>query len=93
MKTILKLMTIPILLALSVLCLLGKLASNISACLFSVLAFILVGCGIYCIVQGQWLNLAILAVMGLAAFLVLFVLVVAVYRAESWKNRLSEITR
>ena len=90
MKMILKLISIPILIVLSFLCLLGKLASNISATLFSLLAFILAGCGIYCIVHGQWLNLAILAGMGFAAYLILFLLVAIVYQMESWKKRLRQ---
>ena len=92
MKMILKLMCLPILVVLSVLCLLGKLATNISAYAFTLLMFVLIGCGIYCIVQGQWLNLAILAGMGLAAFLVLFLLIAVVYKAESWKNRIKTLS-
>ena len=91
MKMILKLICLPILVALSVLCLLGKLATNISAYAFTLLMFVLIGCGIYCIVQGQWLNLAILAGMGLAAFLVLFLLIAVVYKAESWKSKISSL--
>ena len=92
MKIILKLICLPILVVLSVLCLLGKLATNISAYAFTLLMFVLIGCGIYCIVQGQWLNLAILAGMGLAAFLVLFLLIAVVYKAESWKNRIKTLS-
>lgn len=92
MKMILKLMTLPVLVVLSVLCLLGKLATNISAYVFTLLSFVLIGCGIYCIVQGQWLNLAILAGMGLAAFLALFLLIAVAYKIESWKDRIAKIS-
>lgn len=93
MKMILKLICLPILVVLSVLCLLGKLATNISAYAFTLLMFVLIGCGIYCIVQGQWLNLAILAGMGLAAFLALFLLIAVAYKVEGLKKRIAQIAR
>ena len=89
MKMILKLLTLPIMLVLTILCLLGKLATNAAALVFNLLLLVLVGSGIYCIVQGMWKSLAILAVLGLGSFLLLFALVAGFYALESGKNRIS----
>ena len=48
---------------------------------------------IYCIVQSMWTNLAILAGMGLAAFLALFGLVWLVVKAENLNEYLGQFLR
>lgn len=72
MKMILKVLALPVLFVMKSVCILGNLLSNISSYVIGLLLLILVGCGIYCVVQAMWTSLAILAVMGLAAFLALF---------------------
>lgn len=65
MKMILKVFALPVLLIMKSVCILGNLLSNISSHVIGLLLLILVGCGIYCVVQAMWTSLAILAVMGL----------------------------
>ena len=64
MKMILKVFALPVLLIMKSVCILGNLLSNISSHVIGLLLLILVGCGIYCVVQAMWTSLAILAVMG-----------------------------
>ena len=72
MKMILKVLALPVLLIVKLVCVLGNLLTNISSYIIGLLLLIIIGCAIYCIVQSMWTNLAILAGMGLAAFLALF---------------------
>ena len=48
------------------------------------------GCSIYCIVKALWTSLAILAGMGLAAILIIFLLVWAVVKLETLGNYVKE---
>lgn len=93
MKMILKLFALPLLLLVKVVCILGNLFTNISSWAIGLLLLVIAGCGIYCIVQAQWMNLAILAGMGLAVFLILFVMVYVVFKAELLTERLGEFIR
>ena len=93
MKMILKLATLPILLVLTILCLLGNLTTHAAAFAFNLLLLVIVGSGIYCIVQEMWESLAILAGMGLVSFLLLFALVAGVYTLESGRDRISGFLR
>lgn len=90
MKMILKLSALPVLVIIKVLCLVGNLLTNISSYAIGLLLLVIAGCGIYCVVQGKWTELAILAVMAAAAFLALFFLVWIVVKAESWSEQLGE---
>ena len=74
-------------------CILGNLLSNISSHVIGLLLLILVGCGIYCVVQAMWTSLAILAVMGLAAFLALFGIVFLTVQAETASESLGQFLR
>ncbi|ELC8437391.1 hypothetical protein ACTNA4_14310 [Bariatricus sp. HCP28S3_A7] len=93
MKMILKVFALPVLLIMKSVCILGNLLSNISSHVIGLLLLILVGCGIYCVVQAMWTSLAILAVMGLAAFLALFGIVFLTVQAETASESLGQFLR
>lgn len=93
MKMILKVFALPVLLIMKSVCILGNLLSNISSYVIGLLLLILVGCGIYCVVQAMWTSLAILAVMGLAAFLALFSIVFLTVQAETASESLGQFIR
>ncbi len=93
MKMILKVLALPVLFVMKSVCILGNLLSNISSYVIGLLLLILVGCGIYCVVQAMWTSLAILAVMGLAAFLVLFGIVFLTVQAETASESLGQFLR
>lgn len=93
MKMILKVLALPVLLIMKSVCILGNLLSNVSSYVIGLLLLILVGCGIYCVVQAMWTSLAILAVMGLAAFLVLFGIVFLTVQAETASETLGQFIR
>lgn len=90
MKMILKVLALPVLLITKLVCILGNLISNISSFIIGLLILVIVGCAIYCVVQAMWTSLAILAGMGLAAFLVLFGLVWLVVKAETLNESLGQ---
>lgn len=93
MKLILKVFALPVLLIMKSVCILGNLLSNISSYVIGLLLLILVGCGIYCVVQAMWTSLAILALMGLAAFLTLFAVVFLTVQAETASESLGQFLR
>ena len=75
MKIILKVLALPLLLFITVICILGNLLTNISFYVIALLLLVIAGCSIYCIVKALWTSLAILAGIGLAANLITFLLV------------------
>ena len=93
MKMILKIFALPVLLAVKVICILGNLLTNISSYVIGLLLLVIGGCAIYCIVKAMWTSLAILAGMGVAAILAIFLLVWAVVKAETIGNALGEFIR
>jgi len=93
MKMILKVLALPVLFVMKSVCILGNLLSNISSYVIGLLLLILVGCGIYCVVQAMWTSLAILAVMGLVAFLALFGIVFLTVQAETASESLGQFLR
>ena len=93
MKMILKLFALPVQILIKVLCVVGNLLTNVSSYAIGLLLLVIAGCGIFCIVQGKWTELAILVGMGVAVFLVLFFMVVIVFKAETWSVRLGEFIR
>lgn len=93
MKMILKVLALPVLLVIKVSCILGNLLTNISSYVIGLLLLVLAGCAVYCIVQAMWTSLAILVIMGLAAMIVVFLLVWSVMKAESVSNTLGEFIR
>jgi len=93
MKMILKVLALPVLLIMKSVCIMGNLLSNISSYVIGLLLLILIGCGIYCVVQAMWTSLAILAVMGLVAFLALFGIVFLTVQAEIASESLGHFIR
>ena len=93
MKMMMKVLALPVLFVMKSVCILGNLLSNISSYVIGLLLLILVGCGIYCVVQAMWTSLAILAVMGLAAFLALFGIVFLTVQAETASESLGQFLR
>lgn len=93
MKIILKLLALPVLLLVKILCILGNLLTNISSYVIGLLLLVIGGCAIYCIVKALWTSLAILAGMGLAAFLTIFLLVWAVVKLEAISSSLGTFIR
>ena len=82
MKMILKVLALPVLFVVKVICILGNLLTNVTSYVIGLLLLVIAGCAIYCIVQAMWTSLAILAGMGLAAILAIFLLVWLVVKAE-----------
>ena len=80
---ILKLLALPVLFVMKSVCILGNLLTNLSSYVIGLLLLLLIGCGIYCIVQAMWTSLAILVGMGLAAFLALFAVVFLTIQIEN----------
>ena len=93
MKMILKLLARPVLFVIKSVCILDNLLTNLSSYVIGLLLLILVGCGIYCVVQAMWTSLAILASMGLTAFLLLFVVVFLTVQIENACNSLGQFMR
>ena len=93
MKMILKVLALPVLFVVKSVCILGNLLTNVSSYVIGLLLLILVGCGIYCVVQAMWTSLAILAVMGLVAFLALFGIVFLTVQAETASECLGQFLR
>jgi len=83
MKMILKVFALPVLFVVKIVCILGNLLTNISSYVIGLLLMVIAGCSIYCIVQAMWTSLAILAGMGLAAILAIFLFVWVVVKAET----------
>ena len=82
MKMILKVLALPVLFVVKIICILGNLLTNVTSYVIGLLLLVIAGCAIYCIVQAMWTSLAILAGMGLAAILAIFLLVWLVVKAE-----------
>ena len=93
MKMILKIFVLPVLLIVKIICILGNLLTNISSYVIGLLLLVVGGCAVYCIVKAMWTYLAILAGMGVAALLAIFLLVWAVVKAETIGNALGEFIR
>lgn len=93
MKMILKVLALPVLFVVKSVCILGNMLTNVSSYVIGLLLLILVGCGIYCVVQAMWTSLAILAVMGLVAFLALFGIVFLTVQAETASESLGQFLR
>ena len=90
MKIVLKVLALPLLFIVTIACILGNLITNISSHVIALLLLVIAGCSIYCIVKALWTSLAILAGMGLAAILIIFLLVWAVVKLETLGNHIKE---
>ena len=90
MKMILKVLALPVLFVVTIVCILGNLLANLSSYVIALLLLVIAGCSIYCIVKALWTSLAILAGMGLTAILIIFLLVWAVVKLETLGNHIKE---
>lgn len=93
MKMILKVFALPVLLIVKIICILGNLLTNISSYVIGLLFLVIGGCAVYCIVKAMWTSLAILAVMGVVAFLALFGIVFLTVQAETASESLGQFIR
>lgn len=93
MRLLMKLFTLPVLLLMKVLCLLGTIVTNLLGYVITLYLFVVVGCGIYCICTANWHSLAILVVMALARFALLVACVWFVVKAEGIWDSLGEFIR
>lgn len=75
MMWILKILLFPLLLIVMLLHLLVKLVTNLSSFVIGFFMLFFIGCGIYNVVQAQWLNVALLAGMIFATFILTFLIV------------------
>ena len=90
MKMILKVLALPVLLVVQVVCIIGNLLTNISSYVIGLLLLVIAGCAVYCIVKELWTSLAIFVGMGLVAILAIFLLVWAVVKFETLGNHIKE---
>ena len=72
---VLKLVALPVLFVLGLICLLAKLVVNVSSFAIGALILYILGCCIYCVFQSLWLQLGLLVGIGLAVYAVLFLFV------------------
>jgi hypothetical protein len=89
-KIILKLIALPVLLVLGIVCLLAKIAFELSSFVIGALILYIIGCSTYCVFQSLWLQLALLVGIGLAIYAALFLFVVLQEIVESIKNNLCD---
>lgn len=89
-KMVLKALALPALLITKLVCILGNLLTNISSYVIGLLLLVIAGCAIFCVVKAMWESLAILAVMGVAAIAVIFLLVWVVVKAETFSEFLCD---
>ena len=90
LKLSLKLLAAVAVFVLGILIWLGRLMSDFSSWLVGLLLWVLVGCGIYCVAQARWQDVGILAVMGVAVFLSMFLLEWLVFTADQWRASLGD---
>ena len=93
MKIILKVLALPVLLVIKILCILCNLFINLSSYVIGLLLLVIGGSAIYCIVKAMWTSLAILVCMGLVIFIATFLLVWAIVKIESIGKSLGEFIR
>lgn len=74
-KAILKIILFPLLLVIMFLHLLVKLATNLSSFVIGFFMLFFIGCGIYNVVQAQWLNVALITGMAFITFVLAFMIV------------------
>lgn len=90
LKLILKLIVLPVLFVLSLICFLAKLALDISSFAIGALILYIIGCCIYCVFQSLWLQLALLAGIGLVVYAALFLFVLFQEIGERLKENLHD---
>ena len=66
MKLVLKILALPVLFVVKVICVLGNLLTNVVSYVIGILLLVIGGSAIYCIVKALWQSLLILVVLGIS---------------------------
>ena len=90
MKLVLKILALPVLFVVKVICILGNLLTNVVSYVIGILLLVIGGSAIYCIVKALWQSLLILVVLGIAT---IFLLVWAVMKVENIGESLGAFIR
>lgn len=90
MKLVLKILALPVLFVVKVICILGNLLTNVVSYVIGLLLLVIGGSAMYCIVKALWQSLLILVVLGIAT---IFLLVWAVMKAENIGESLGAFIR
>ena len=93
MKMILKVLALPILFAVKLICVLGNLLTNVVSYVIGILLLVIGGSAIYCIVKALWQPLLILGVLGIVTIATVFLLVWAVMKVENIGESLGAFIR
>ena len=93
MKLVLKILALPVLFVVKVICVLGNLLTNVVSYVIGILFLVIGGSAIYCIVKALWQSLLILVVLGIATIAAVFLLVWAVMKAENIGESLGAFIR
>ena len=75
MKLVLKILALPVLFVVKLICVLGNLLTNVVSYVIGILLLVIGGSAIYCIVKALWQSLLILVVLGIATIAAVFLLV------------------
>ena len=93
MKLVLKILALPVLFVVKVICILGNLLTNIVSYVIGLLLLVIGGSAIYCVVKALWQSLAILVVLGIATIAAVFLLVWVVMKVENIRDSLGAFIR
>ena len=89
MKLVLKILALPVLFVVKVICIL----TNVVSYVIGILLLVIGGSAIYCIVKALWQSLLILVVLGIATIAAVFLLVWAVMKVENIGESLGAFIR
>lgn len=93
MKLVLKILVLPVLFVVKVICILGTLLTNVVSYVIGILLLVIGSSAVYCIVKALWQSLLILLVLGIATIAAVFLLVWAVMKAENIVESLGAFIR
>ena len=93
MKLVLKILALPVLFVVKVICVLGNLLTNVVSYVIGILLLVIGSSAIYCIVKALWQSLLILVALGIATIAAVFLLVWAVMKAENIGESLGAFIR
>lgn len=90
MKLILKVLALPLLFVVTLLCIIGKLVEHLSSLVVGLFLLFTGGCIVFCLIKAMWLQVAILTVSGLLGFLLLFATLWLLMQIEALQGYLGE---
>ena len=93
MKLVLKILALPVLFVVKLICILGNLLTNIVSYVIGLLLLVIGGSAIYCVVKALWQSLAILVVLGIATIAAVFLLAWVVMKVENIRDSLGAFIR